>query len=359
MEQPLQVGSPIRVAPSRSWPGMRLLRIDGRRLWASRGYALLQSTDAGETWEKRARFPPPAWRDLTSRVRLTARLCRDGFHNLLVRPDGGLVGVVPGAIVVAGPGEERFRTAFRVTRGTRPLALAQDPQGRIYFGEYFGNPDREEVHVHGSDDGGETWHVARSFPAGSIRHVHRVFWDPFDRAIWVLTGDYGDECRILRTEDGFRTVEVIRKGGQEVRTKCAIPARESIVFATDSPLEPNRIFRLDRSSGDLSEVGSLPGSGSFACTVGPVMIFSSAVEPSRTNRDRHATLVGSNGGEGWEPILRWRKDCWPMHLFQYGTIALPEGDNETDSLFATGVAVREADLTLVRFDLETGQGAGG
>ena len=68
------------------------------------------------------------------------------------------------------------------------------------------------------------------------------------------------------------------------------------------------------------------------------------VEPSPANPDRNVRLYGSRDGVEWRSLREWRKDSWPMSLFQYGNAILPDGRNTTDLLAVTTVAVRRDDL---------------
>lgn len=68
------------------------------------------------------------------------------------------------------------------------------------------------------------------------------------------------------------------------------------------------------------------------------------IEPSDVNRTRHATVVGSTGGTEWQQIASWEKDFWPMRLFQFGNVFLPDGDNRTDLLAASTIAVNRGGL---------------
>ena len=68
------------------------------------------------------------------------------------------------------------------------------------------------------------------------------------------------------------------------------------------------------------------------------------VEPSRANRDRNVRLYGSPDGSHWRDLMRWKKDLWPMGLFQYGNAFLPDGRNTTEFLAVTTVAVEGDDL---------------
>ncbi len=187
--------------PTFRFPGLRALAWDGGQLYASRAYQIVRANFQDQqipVWEPVAIFRPALRRRLSASNRLTARLFRDGFHALAVLPAGGLIGATPGAIVTSRQGEDEFHPTHTITRGTRPLHITAVPGGAVYWGEYFDNASRAEVHIYASNDSGLTWSVAYTFPKGAIRHVHNIVHDPWANCLWILTGDYGDECRILR-----------------------------------------------------------------------------------------------------------------------------------------------------------------
>jgi len=286
--------------------------------------------------------------------RLTARLFRDGFHALAVLPSGGLVAAVPGAIVTLRPGEAQFQCSHAILRGTRPLHITAVPGGAIsggaiFWGEYFDNAARDEVHIYASTDAGATWSVAYTFPKGAIRHVHNIVHDPWQNCLWVLTGDYGDECRVLRAACDFSRVEIVLQGKQQARAVAAIPTEDGLCFSSDTPLESNYIYRLDRRQS-LLQVAPISSSSIYGCRVGSRVFFSTMVEPSEVNRDRHVRVYGGTGesakdkDEHWRPFLAWKKDHWPMGLFQYGNAIMPDGINTTSFLALTTVAVESDDM---------------
>ena len=49
-------------------------------------------------------------------------------------------------------------------------------------------------------------------------------------------------------------------------------------------------------------------------------------------------------GQSWRRLLQWKKDRWPMGLFQYGNALLPDGQNTSGILAVTTTAVDGADL---------------
>lgn len=335
----------LRLSRVASFPGIRALAWLDNILYASRGYELLAAAmdENPICWQQVATYNPKWWRHLTVQSRLSLRLFRDGFHALAVLPSSDLIAAVPGAIVVRSPGEPHFRVSHRILRGTRPLHIAVTSNGRIFWGEYFDNPSRDEVHIYSSTDKGATWGIAYTFPRGAIRHVHNIVFDEWDNCLWVLTGDNGPECQILRASCDFRNMDVVISGKQQVRAVALIPAREALFFASDTPFETNHIYSYSRR-GVLSYLAEINSSSIYGCSVGDVIFFSTTVEPSDTNRDRHVRIYGSADQLHWEHVLEWKKDTWPMGLFQYGNAFLPDGHNTTNLLAVTTIAVTEGDL---------------
>jgi hypothetical protein len=341
------------------FPRLRALAWFGDHLYASRGYQLVRARIQHPcdtlSWEPVAAFRPAPRRRLSVMHALTARLFRDGFHALAILPtsgpaNAGLVAAVPGAIVTLRPGESEFRQTHAIARGTRPLHLTSvstaEKSSAIYWGEYFDNRERDEVHIYASTDSGATWSVAYTFPKGAIRHVHNIVHDPWDSCLWILTGDYGDECRILRASLDFSRVEAVLQGQQQTRAVAAIPTEDGLYFSSDTPLEPNYIYRLDRKE-TLLQVIPISSSSIYGCRVGNRVFFSTMVEPSEVNRDHHVRLYGgciSTDPPVWHLLQAWQKDRWPMGLFQYGNALMPDGNNTTPFLALTTVAVESDDL---------------
>jgi hypothetical protein len=335
--------NPLRIA---SFPSLRALAWRADVLYASRAYTVLAArTQAATTikWERVGEYRPAVWRTITASSRLASRLFRDGFHALATFSSGHLVGAVPGSIVTLAPGETEFHVSHKIFRGTRPLHLAVTPSDHIFWGEYFDNPARDEVHIYASTDRGSNWEVAHTFPKGAVRHVHNIVYDEWESCFWVLTGDSGPECRILRASCDFKTVDVILAGNQQARVAALVPTRDALYFSSDTPLETNHVYRLDRG-GNLTSMAELSGSSIYGCRVGNAVFFSTMVEPSAINFDRNVSLYGSPDGVQWRRFLSYEKDCWPMRLFQYGNAFLPDGKNTTNLLAVTTIAFERCDL---------------
>ncbi len=352
--------SALKLRRIAAWRGIRVLAWEGDVLYGGRGYEIvrLQAGKSAE-WEAVARFRPAWWRNLTSRTALSYRLMRDGFHALAIlgnslggpTSDRTMVGAVPGALVTRTPDSDEFHMTHHVQRGTRPLYITAVPSGRIYWGEYFDNRDRAEVHIYVSTDRGRTWQIAYTFPAGSIRHVHNIVYDRWGDCLWILTGDEGAECKVLRADRDLRSVDVVLTGNQQARAVAAIPTGTGLYLSTDTPFEKNHVYRLDRA-GNVKQVGGLASSSIYGCRVGETMFFSTMAEPSAVNTSREVQIAASRDGTNWQVLARWKKDNLPMRCFQYGNAFLPDGENSTRYLAATAIAVERDDLVTTLWEVE-------
>ena len=343
----------LRLTRVARFPGLRALAWSRGELYASRGYELLHAEihdpDA-VNWQSVGKFEAPWRRKLSVQNRLSARILRDGFHALAVLPGRALVAAVPGAIITRGENDHDFRVTHAITRGTRPLHITAVPGGAVYWGEYFDNPQRQEVHIYGSTDGGRTWNVAYTFPKGAIRHVHNIIHDPWGDCLWVLTGDYGDECRVLRAARDFSRIETVLQGNQQARAVALVTTEAALYFSSDTPLEQNYIYRLDRA-GSLTRLAAIGSSSIYGCRAGDHVFFSTMVEPSEVNQDSQVRIYGARNGQDWSPLLAWRKDPWPMRLFQYGNAFLPDGENTTRLLAVSTIAVRKDDQVTSLYEI--------
>jgi len=331
----------IHLEPIGRFPGLRVLAWEAGVLYAARQYALFRWTAEGGRWQPMGSWNPGAWRRWVSAFRLGDRFVRGGCHALARLGDGGLVAAFPKVLALLPAGARRFQPTFRIPRGRRPLMLAGTPTGWLYWGEYFRNPARDPVHVYGSADG-VTWRIVYTFPAGTVNHVHSIAYDRYAQCLWVLTGDEGDACRILRTGLDWSSVDTVLSGDQQARAVALVPRADALYFASDTEWEQNYIYRLDRG-GRVTRLAAIAASSFWGCAVGRAVFFTTAVEPSPVNTHPEAMIYGSADGTAWTPLVRWRHDGWHLRLFQYANIILPAGDNDGDILAASGTAVRGED----------------
>ena len=318
--------------------------IEGRTIYAQIGNRLCRSEDNGETWQSYSvRLPEGA--KIFSKFH--ARLTRSGIHCLNVLKDGSLLLVAKGAFYKYDIASGNMDRSFSVLRGSRPLFVCHGQDGDLFWGEYFRNPERDEVNIYTSEDCAKTWHIKYTFKKNSIRHVHGIFYDPYDKGVWVTTGDENRESAIWVTNNKFRTLEAVIGGNQQSRVIQLIFTRDHVYYGTDTPYEKNHICRINKRTGKMATLADVDGSVYWGCKINEAIFFSTAVEPGKTNRSRCASIWGSCDGTHWRQLEKYRKDIWPMKYFQVGQLYFPQGENKTDFLFFTPIAT-EHNLTLQR-----------
>lgn len=246
--------------------------------------------------------------------------------------------------------EANFTKVREIKRGSRPLNLAID-RGTLFYGEYFANPQKEEVHIYKSDDCGDRWVVAYTFAKGEINHIHGIFKDSYSDKVWVVTGDLDNETMIAYTEDHFASLRIVFRGGQDVRTCTLFFYPTFIVFATDTPRMTNYIKTFDRDTLLMTDICPIQGSVIKGGQVGNVSFFSTAVEDSDVNMDNYAHIWISVDGENWENIQSVSKDCYHRIWFQYGTFEFPtyQIDGKLDTLYFTGKALNKYDNKMNKY----------
>ncbi|QBA65407.1 hypothetical protein [Muriicola soli] len=271
---------------------------------------------------------------------LCRRVLRMDISALTVL-DENLIAIKKGAIVFKGRNQQNFRRVFKISRGSRPLNICHW-EDRLYWGEYFSNPTRCEVHIYGSKDG-EKWEKAYTFPEGRIRHVHGIYEDTFRNGMWVLTGDTDSESGIWFTGDHFQTLECVVTGSQKARAVSVIPMKKGLIVPMDSPNEINFIQKYDMYKREFSPLVQIAGSAFYRYTSPSVSLISTVVEPSEVNQARYIELYASLDLKHWTKIAELKMDFWSslsMKLFRYPEIRFPEvsrGDPDQIYLYCSGV----------------------
>lgn len=222
----------------------------------------------------------------------------------------------------------------------------------FYFGEYFGNSAKEAVNIFYSPDGNE-WSRCYTFPSGVITHIHNIVMGT--DCLYILTGDADNESAIWMAKDDFKSVKPVIIGKQQYRTCCLALGEDGFVYATDTPLEDNYLYRYSGADNSVKTLFPLEGSVIYSTCVGSRLIFSSTVEgnsmaskfeqffrkkPGPGIKSSKAVLYSFDimSGELSE-LLSAKKDIYPF-VFQFGVFkpVMSEG-----RVFVNSVALRKFD----------------
>ncbi len=206
------------------------------------------------------------------------------------------------------------------------MNLCQDKNGTIYFGEYFANPERKPVNIYKTNDYGNSWQIAYTFPQNTINHIHGIFRDPFTERLWIATGDLDDECMIAYSEDGFQSITPFCSGKQEYRACILLFFEDRVIYATDSQYVRNSIKEIDKATVKITDLCEIKVSGIYGgrgwenC-----LLFQTTSKPSIPILIKILTfLFLKTMGNDWKKYYTsQKKRSLPQHLpIQFGSIRL-------------------------------------
>jgi len=337
-------------------PGSRALLVEPGRIIGGRGLELWQwPNDRGP--RRIVRFPASIPETGLSAWTLTRLGFRLGIHLVLTVGDEECLAVLKRRFVLVRTGG-RLIEVDRVHRGNKPAsrALCAMPAGPILYGEYLLNDDRASaVALYRSDDPARGFRKIYEFPAGEVRHIHFVQWDPFGSCLWMGTGDRDSESRLYRSDDVGGSWRLAGGGSQDWRAVGVAFTADALFWGTDAGSDAggtlNYIMRYDRQDRTLVRVQRLqgPAHGIGVLSDG-TLIISTGVEGGINEADRSAHLWASRDGSLWEEVFALSKNRWPG-IIQFGVMRIPPGTESGSEVVFTGLALRGASETLFRGNL--------
>ena len=213
----------------------------------------------------------------------------------------------------------------------------------IYFGDYTGHQHKDVISIFRKRAGDikAPWENCYTFPEESFNHIHNLVPDPDNSRLLILTGDEGPGCGFFEAKDGFRDVHVLFAGGQTDRACVAFPQGTGFLYATDTPMTGNGLYRACEGAGgwERTKIADLAGSCIRGCRFQGNIYLATTVEPETAKerskfireilrnrpgpgiRDRSSHLYRWNEAEGLRELGTFRKDAWNMVFFQFGSVS--------------------------------------
>ena len=229
-----------------------------------------------------------------------------------------------------------FRTTGQFRQGRVPLhqSICRTEKGSFFLGEYSLNKKNLPVPVWKSEDKGNSWKIVFEFSRNQARHVHGCFWDPFEKKVWVCTGDLKGECHIICTDEDFKNIEWLSDGTQVWRACQLIFKKYYVFWGMDSPLTQSFVCRLDRKTRSLEKMFKLPGPVWYSKELeGNWMLFATAVEVGPFVEREYARIFATQDGLNWHEIYKAKKDRWPIVLFKAGVLAFATGKQNSSCFY--------------------------
>ena len=327
--------------------------LDGEAALLSRGCCLYYGNLHSHTTQLIGSVPIPHWKKVLASNPLWRRLFRLMYFNVLPIAPRRFFVTYDKTVGLISDGAFKpisLNGRFRVLR--QGLGCDGD---FLYFGEYFNNPTRDPVHIYrfSLQDKTPAMHRVYTFPAGAIRHIHRIQADPYTGELWCMTGDLPKECQILKTTDAFASLDII--GGGDETWRCISPlfTQKYIYYATDSEFSQNGIYRINRASGRREFITPIDGPVYYSKNVGPNLFFAVTAEGCPSQALPRASIWHVNGdkedGIEAKKILSFKKDRLSPKLFLPGTITFPSGAfSEENAVYINTFALSHADFAVFK-----------
>jgi hypothetical protein len=314
----------------------------------SHGELLYKARSLQGPFTRLGAYPGALWQRGIRHLRPLQRLLRHMYYNVLRLPGGVVFLTFARSIGVCAEG--RIHPLGGMARPCRILraGCAVDRHGEVYFGEYVLNPDRLPVHIYRYTPGNRHVDVVYTFPGRAIRHVHGVYRDPYTDALWCVTGDNASECRILRTDDGFRTLEVIGQGDETWRCVSLLFTEDAVYYGMDAEFVSNWIYRIDRKSGRRDILGSVDGPVYYSYAFGEDLFFAVTAELCPSQQGKSASLWHVSAGGDLQRVWAVQKDRLPVKYFMAGTLHFPRGSGLATEFYFHCVGLSAADNRTYR-----------
>ena len=257
------------------------------------------------------------------------------------------------------------------------LKLCDNPEGfsevinfcstddAVYWGDYGRNNQLNEVNVY------SLWLTAYglqlnkvyTFEAGTVRHIHNIVED--GNGFLLFVGDNEEKAGIYRVNSEWSEVMPWKTGQQKYRAVVGWPYQGGVLYATDSVETENHI-RYISAKGEEKELVALNGSCIYGCETENYYLFSTTVEPHEGGgklsllfeklgggiKSRDVTIVAvSKNDLTVRQVASYKKDGWPMKLFQYGRCIFAGGQQNANSVWCSPVACKHFDGKTIKIEL--------
>jgi hypothetical protein len=304
--------------------------------------------------------------------RLSSRLLRLGIFNGCHQDNKAYISY-NSSIFIIDLESESILTELSNFRGDKPLYFSKINhikgfKSGIYFGEYVMNHERSPIQIYRIENN-ELVRVF-TFEGGAIEHIHNLIPDPLANCVWILTGDFNEAAAIWKAEENFQKVEKIISGKQLYRSCYAYPIKDGLVYATDSQTDDNYLVELkyQNSRWQTTKLAQLNGPCIFGTALKNYHVIATSCEPNTTTNitfkdyfsntpgegilSNESTLVAIGVDNNVKEIRRFKKDRFPMILFQFGNIQLPYGNPYNNTLHGFGTALQGLDLETMKTDVD-------
>lgn len=232
----------------------------------------------------------------------------------------------------------------------------------VYWGDYGRNDQLKAVTVYCLEADKQVKPIY-TFEAGKVRHIHNIVED--GEGFLLFVGDNEDKAGIYRVNRDWTEVKPWKTGQQKYRAVVGWPYEGGVLYATDSVETENHVLYIT-AEGEEKELVSLNGSCIYGCETRDYYLFSTTVEPHEGGgklsllfeklgggiKNRDVTIVAvSKKDLNVRQVASYKKDWWPMKLFQYGRCIFAGGQENSNTVWCSPVACKKFDGKSIKIEL--------
>jgi hypothetical protein len=290
------------------------------------------------------KLPMPFLHRLFKNFRIFRRLFRiDKVNITVVNKQSLLLMIIYQGCVYRYDNKIKF--VHKLKNGSSLLhnSIAVTPYG-IYFGEYANYSHGVVINVHNIDLKVTKGDIVYSFPESTVKHIHSCAWDPYDSKIWILTGDDGDECKIMTADHNFNNISIIGQGGQIWRAVSIVFKSNYVYWFMDSPIDVSRVVKYSRVYQSTQLLQEFEGPIWYVKELSDnSYILSTVVEPGDSADNKYVYVYHSTDLENWKKIHTFEKDLFSGPYFKFSTLFFSSGRQSKSCFYISAQSIKHMD----------------
>lgn len=336
--------------------GYQIIYLDKNSILLFRNFSVYQYDNNTEIMQRVCNIPADTKKNILCRFRISNRLLRLAPKCCEKLSDNLFVFSLCNKIWAVNTNEDTVSVINTERNGFgTPLNLCRC-FNKIYWGDYGSNSTYKSVNIYELNQD-LRFQTVYSFLAGSVRHIHNIIYDKVQNCFWIMTGDNENKAGIFKATKDLGEIAPFKIGEQKFRAVVGFPYNDGILYATDSVEKENHLYYIDKD-GKEKILTSINGSCIYGTEIKDYFIFSTTVESpegggylkllstrlGRGIKNREVHLIAVRKSDLAVRVIRkYKKDIWPMKLFQYGTLMFPAGQEQSEDLWCYGVACKGID----------------
>ena len=321
----------------------RALYVESDKIWMAKGMCFFAVDFSGRQVSKKYKVGGLKSRLIASN-RLSRQLLREGIHHLIPLQNQTFL-VCTKRMVYIVDNNGNIVNRFYGFLGNKPghQGICVTPNGTIFFGEYSLNPERlYDTKLYRSCDNGLTFEPCLTLDKTTVRHIHFVKYDLFEKAVYMGTGDEDFECKLYKSVDDGDTWEIVGEGSQNWRAIGVCVQKDFLLWGTDAGSVPdqNYAIKMNKSDNSIKILTELEGPCHGCATFKNGAVFlSTGVEGGENEKDKFARLRILKE-DSINEIFKLKKDCLPL-ILQYGVMRFPLGTESSDRVVFTAMGLKK------------------